>query len=229
MKLNEISPPPGAVKRKKRLGRGVGSGRGKTAGKGSKGQNCRSGGGVPPWFEGGQMPLQRRLPKRGFSNKFRATYQVVNIGDLDRFEKGERVNRLTLREKGLIEKVSRPVKILGDGEISIALELEVDAVSGSARKAISEAGGSVTIMGGEKPRGKRPEWARKRKKTGVAGKDKKVEKQEAAATPEGGDSEEDKVNKNEKAGESTAKEKEDEEKKESRDKSEGPPSDQENG
>jgi large subunit ribosomal protein L15 len=158
MRLNELGPPSGAIKRKKRLGRGVGSGRGKTAGKGSKGQNCRSGGGVPPWFEGGQMPLQRRVPKRGFTNKFKASYQIVNLGDLNKFEKGEKVNRKTLMEKGMINRLTLPVKVLGDGELKVPLEVDVDAVSKSAAKAIHESGGSVNVLPGRKS------WRRKRKK-----------------------------------------------------------------
>ncbi len=150
MKLNEISPSPGAVKKKKRIGRGPGSGHGKTSTKGHKGQNCRSGGGVPPWFEGGQMPLQRRLPKRGFHNRARVPFQVVNIGDLDRFEKGSKVNRGTLIEAGLVKKASLPVKILGSGELQIALDVEVDGISRKAAKLILDAGGTVNLVSGKK-------------------------------------------------------------------------------
>jgi len=150
MKLNDIRPAKGAVKKRKRVGCGPGSGHGKTATRGHKGQNARSGGGVPPWFEGGQMPLQRRLPKRGFHNIFRVPFQVVNLGDLARFESGTKVNRGVLIEAGLVKKAGEPVKVLGRGELKVALEVEVDAVSRSAVKAIRDAGGSVSLVSGKK-------------------------------------------------------------------------------
>ncbi|MBN2071526.1 MAG: 50S ribosomal protein L15 [Candidatus Krumholzibacteriota bacterium] len=150
MKLNEISPTAGAVKKRKRVGCGPGSGHGKTSTKGHKGQNCRSGGGVPPWFEGGQMPLQRRLPKRGFHNIFRVPFQVVNVGSLDCFEKGATVNRGTLIDAGLIRKTISPVKILGGGELKVALQVEVDGVSRTAAKSIIDAGGTVNLVSGKK-------------------------------------------------------------------------------
>ena len=150
MKLNELQPPKGAVKKGKRLGRGVGSGSGKTCTHGHKGQNCRSGGGVPPWFEGGQMPLQRRIPKRGFYNKFKTYYQIVNLDKLACFEKGSKINAEVMAEAGLINKVSLPVKILGDGIIETALEVEVDKISKSAARAICQAGGSVKLISGGK-------------------------------------------------------------------------------
>ena len=149
MKLNEISPAAGAVKKRKRIGCGTGSGHGKTSTKGHKGQNCRSGGGVPPWFEGGQMPLQRRVPKRGFHNVFRVPFQVVNVGSLGRFEKGSTINRGTLLEAGLIKKAGLPVKILGGGELKVALQVEVDGVSRNAAKAITAAGGTVSLVSGK--------------------------------------------------------------------------------
>jgi large subunit ribosomal protein L15 len=148
MKLNDISPPPGAVKKRKRIGCGIGSGHGKTATKGHKGQNARSGGGVPPWFEGGQMPLQRRVPKRGFTNIFKVPYQVVNLDALNRFEAGAKVTRGTLIEAGLVKKASAPVKILGRGELKKSLEIEVDAISRAAAEAVTRAGGSVTLLSG---------------------------------------------------------------------------------
>lgn len=151
MKLNEIQPAAGAVKKSKRVGCGPGSGHGKTSTRGMNGQNSRSGGGVPPWFEGGQMPLQRRVPKRGFTNIFKTRYEIVNISDLARFESGAKVNRETLIEKGLARKMSGPVKLLGRGEISIPLVVEVDAVSQSALKAIMDAGGSVGLASGTRP------------------------------------------------------------------------------
>ncbi len=149
MKLNEISPAKGAVKKRKRVGCGPGSGHGKTATRGHKGQNSRSGGGVPPWFEGGQMPLQRRLPKRGFTNIFKVKYQVVNLDDLARFESGTKINRGVLIEAGLVKKASEPVKVLGRGELKVALEVEVDHISRSAAKAIRDAGGSVSLISGK--------------------------------------------------------------------------------
>ena len=150
MKLSEISPASGAVKKRKRIGCGPGSGHGKTSTKGHKGQNCRSGGGVPPWFEGGQMPLQRRVPKRGFHNHFRVPFQVVNVGSLDRFEKGSTVNRGTLIEAGLIKKTGFPVKILGGGELKVALQVEVDGVSRKAAESIVAVGGTVNLVSGKK-------------------------------------------------------------------------------
>jgi len=150
MKLNEIRPAKGAVKKRKRVACGPGSGHGKTATRGHKGQNSRSGGGVPPWFEGGQMPLQRRLPKRGFHNLFRVAYQVVNLDDLARFESGTKINRGVLIEAGLVKKAAEPVKILGRGELKVALEIEIDGVSRSAAKAILDAGGSISLISGKK-------------------------------------------------------------------------------
>jgi large subunit ribosomal protein L15 len=145
MKLNEIRPAKGATRKKKRIACGPGSGRGKTAGRGHKGQNSRSGGGTPPWFEGGQMPLQRRVPKRGFTNIFKTRYQVVNVGDLNAFDKGVKVNRGVLIEKGLVKKANMPVKILGKGKLEVSLEVEADAASSTAVKAIMDAGGSINL------------------------------------------------------------------------------------
>ena len=145
MKLNEIRPAKGATKKKRRIACGPGSGRGKTAGRGHKGQNSRSGGGTPPWFEGGQMPLQRRIPKRGFTNIFKQRYQVVNVGDLNAFDKGSKVNRGSLIEKGLVKKADMPVKILGRGKLDVALEIEADAASSTAVKAVMDAGGSISL------------------------------------------------------------------------------------
>jgi large subunit ribosomal protein L15 len=153
MRLSEIRPAAGARKKRKRIGCGIGSGHGKTATRGTKGQKSRSGGGVPTWFEGGQMPLQRRIPKRGFTNIFKTRYQVVNLSGLNRFEKGAKVNRGTLIEAGLIKKAALPVKILGRGELKVALEVEVDAVSRSAAKAIRETGGTIRLISGSEPPG----------------------------------------------------------------------------
>ncbi len=151
--MNEIRPAPGAVKKRKRVACGPGSGHGKTATRGHKGQNSRSGGGVPPWFEGGQMPLQRRVPKRGFTNIFKVPYQVVNLERLNRFDKGAKVNRGALIEAGLVRKAALPVKILGRGELKVALDIEVDAVSAAAAKAIQAVGGTIKLLSGKEPPG----------------------------------------------------------------------------
>ena len=146
MKLNELSPAPGSHKSSKRLGRGVGSGSGKTAGRGTKGYNSRSGGGVRPGYEGGQMPIQRRLPKRGFTNIFRKKIAVVNIRDLARFESGSVVDEKALAEAGLIKGRRDGVKLLGNGEIGYPLEIKVNLVSKSAREKIEAAGGKVEVL-----------------------------------------------------------------------------------
>lgn len=151
MKLSDIRPARGAVKKRKRIGCGPGSGHGKTATRGHKGQKSRSGGGMPPWFEGGQMPLQRRVPKRGFTNIFKTPYQVVNIDRLNAFDAGAKIDRETLLEAGLVRKASLPVKILGRGELTVALDIEVDAISHSAEKAILDAGGTVRLVTGAEP------------------------------------------------------------------------------
>lgn len=146
LKLNNIGVPKGATRDKKRRGRGPGSGTGKTGGRGHKGQRARSGGGVPPWFEGGQMPLNRRLPKRGFTNIFKKEFQLVNLDQLEaRFETGAQVNASELATKGLIKHVGRPVKLLGRGSVSKSLQVVVDHASKSAVAAIAAAGGSVTM------------------------------------------------------------------------------------
>jgi len=142
MKLNELKPPKGSKKKRKRIGRGAGSGSGKTAGRGTKGQNSRSGGGVPLGFEGGQMPLQRRIPKRGFTNTFKKQYEIINIKDLRHFKSGEIVDRATLFEAGLVRK-DKAVKILGAGDISFPLNIKVNKVSQAAREKIESAGGTV--------------------------------------------------------------------------------------
>ena len=145
MKLNELSPPKGARKAVKRLGRGPGSGHGKTAGRGSKGQKARSGGNIRPGYEGGQMPLQRRLPKRGFTNIFKKEYVIVNIRDLERFEKGAVVDKAALMEAGLLRRNSDSVKLLGQGAIDYPLVLKVDRCSTSAREKLEAVGGQVEI------------------------------------------------------------------------------------
>ena len=145
MQLHNYSPNPGAKKRVKRLGCGESSGHGKTSCKGHKGQKARSGSGTRVGFEGGQMPLHRRLPKRGFNNHdFRDVFGVVNVGDLDgRFEAGAVINEETLRESGLVNGRCDKVKLLGDGEVEKAFTIEVDKVSASAREKIEKAGGSI--------------------------------------------------------------------------------------
>jgi large subunit ribosomal protein L15 len=142
--LHDLSPASGSHRNRKRLGRGPGSGTGKTSGRGQKGQGARTGGNVSPHFEGGQMPLHRRIPKRGFTNINRVEYQVVNLRDLDAFE-GE-VTVASLKGAGLIRHAARPVKILGLGEVAKALSVEAHAFSKSAREKIEAAGGSVSVL-----------------------------------------------------------------------------------
>jgi large subunit ribosomal protein L15 len=146
MKLNELSPAEGSKKSRQRVGRGVGSGWGKTAGRGSKGQGARSGGGVRPGYEGGQMPIHRRLPKRGFTNIFKKNFAIVNIRDLTRFESGSTVDEVELVKCGLIKGTYDGIKLLGQGEIDYPLQIKVNAVSESARKKISSAGGTVEVV-----------------------------------------------------------------------------------
>ena len=146
MKLYELSPAAGSVKDVKRIGRGHGSGNGKTAGKGHKGQNARSGGGVRPGFEGGQMPMTRRIPKRGFNNIFATKYSVVNVSDLDQFVDGTVVDADLLKASGLIRKTNDGVKILGNGELTKNLTVKAAAFSASAREKIEKAGGKAEVM-----------------------------------------------------------------------------------
>ena len=151
IELHNLRPPKGSHRGRKRVGRGPGSGKGKTSGRGENGQNSRSGGGVPAWFEGGQMPLQRRIPKRGFTNRNRVEYQVVNVGDLHVVD-GEATPE-ALKKAGLIRSLRQPVKILGTGEVTAAFRCSAHAASATARKKIEGAGGSVTILslrGGDK-------------------------------------------------------------------------------
>lgn len=146
MKLNELKPPAGARKKPKRIGRGQGSGFGGTSTKGHKGQNSRSGGGVRPGFEGGQMPLQRRLPKRGFKNPFRINVAEVNIRDLARFEPGTVVDAQLLAEAGLIKGSFDAIKLLGKGELDRALTIKVDRISAGAKAKVEAAGGTVELL-----------------------------------------------------------------------------------
>ncbi len=146
MRLHDLAPEAGSRSARKRVGRGVGSGLGKTAGRGTKGQNSRSGGGVRPGYEGGQMPLQRRLPKRGFTNIFKKEYSIVNLRDLNRFESGAVVDAAALVAAGLIKKANKPVKLLGEGDITVALQVNLNAVSESAKSKIEGAGGKVEVV-----------------------------------------------------------------------------------
>jgi len=143
LSLSNLSPQKGSTKQRKRLGRGPGSGHGKTAGRGHKGFKARSGSGVKPGFEGGQMPLQRRLPKRGFNNIFRKEFAVVNVKDLDKLEAGAKVDRQALVAAGFIRANDNFVKILGEGELTKKFTVAVDKVSESARKKIENAGGTI--------------------------------------------------------------------------------------
>ena len=144
--LDRLTPKPGSHKRRRRKGRGHGSGRGRSCGRGDKGAGARSGNKKRVWQEGGQMPLSRRLPKFGFTNIFRDPRQVVNLRDLKRFDAGSVVDAAVLSQRGLVARPDRPVKVLAQGEISVALTLRVDAVSESARKKIEGAGGSIEIV-----------------------------------------------------------------------------------
>jgi large subunit ribosomal protein L15 len=167
MKLHDLKPAPGSHKARRRVGRGIAAGQGKTAGRGTKGQKARAGGSIPAWFEGGQTPLHQRIPKlRGFRNPFKIDYEIVNIGDIGRlaeagvFEPGEMpgskktkgpaapvtVNQEILRAAGLVRRLDKPMKILGSGEISVALFVVADAFSSSAKAKIEAAGGTVSVL-----------------------------------------------------------------------------------
>ncbi len=146
MRLNELSPAPGSVKDVKRIGRGHGSGNGKTAGKGHKGQNARSGGGVRPGFEGGQMPLYRRLPKRGFTNIFAKSYVEVKISDLEKFDNGTEITAEFLKENGVIKKIKDGIVILGNGEITKKLTVKAVRFTASAKSKIEAAGGKAEVI-----------------------------------------------------------------------------------
>ena len=175
MKLHDLKPAAGSRKAKRRVGRGIAAGQGKTAGRGTKGQKARAGGTIPAWFEGGQTPLHQRIPKlRGFRNLFKVEYEVVNVGDIARvaeaggFEGGEMpgaksskkgaapvtVNQEILRAAGLIRRLDRPMKVLGGGDLSTALFVVADAFSASARSKIEGAGGTVSVL--ETPETKKP-------------------------------------------------------------------------
>ncbi len=168
MKLHDLRPAPGSHTKKRRVGRGIAAGQGKTAGRGTKGQKARAGGSIPAWFEGGQTPLHQRIPKlRGFKNPFKIDYEVVNVGAIARLvelgvlERGEMpgtkkakaaapapitVNQEILRAAGLVRSLNKPMKILGNGELSTALFVVADAVSASARAKVEAAGGTVSLL-----------------------------------------------------------------------------------
>ena len=147
MKLHELRPNEGAFKTSKRVGRGVGSGLGKTSGKGHKGQNARSGGGVRPGFEGGQLPLFRRLPKRGFSNAmFKIRYATINVSDLEKFENGAVVTPELLKEMGILKKQLSGVKVLGNGELTKKLTVKAHKFSTSAIEKIESIGGKAEVI-----------------------------------------------------------------------------------
>ena len=208
MKLHDLRPADGAHVARTRVGRGIAAGKGKTAGRGTKGQKARAGGGIPAWFEGGQTPLHQRLPKlRGFHNLFKVEYEIVNVGDIARvaeaggFEGGEMpgakgskkgsapvtVNQEILRAAGLIRRLDRPMKVLGAGDLSTALFVVADAFSASARTKIEAAGGTVSVL--ETPEAKRPaigvdkgEKTAKADKADKAGEGASVEAADSAET-----------------------------------------------
>ncbi len=147
LSLNSLKPPYGAVKKKKRVGRGDSSGHGSTCGRGQKGQKARSGGQVKSYFEGGQMPLYRRLPKRGFKNIFKREYAIVNIRDLvKKFKENEEITPEKLLEVGLVKKKKQPIKILAEGDISFPLQIKIHKISQQARAKIEAAGGRVEVI-----------------------------------------------------------------------------------
>ncbi|WP_319408483.1 50S ribosomal protein L15 [uncultured Desulfosarcina sp.] len=146
MRLNDLAPEKGQRKTRKRVGRGVGSGSGKTAGKGSKGQNCRSGGGVRPGYEGGQMPIHRRLPKRGFKNPFKKTFAIVNVQDLNRFESQSVVDEVVLIKSGLVKGDRDGIKLLGKGDVTVPVTVRINSISESARQKIEAAGGKIEVI-----------------------------------------------------------------------------------
>ena len=146
MKLHELAPAQGATKEAKRIGRGHGSGQGKTAGKGHKGQHARAGRGIRIGFEGGQMPLQRRVPKRGFNNIFAEEWVAINLSSLEVFEDGSVVDAAALASKGIIKKANLPVKVLGNGKLTKKLDVKLNAYSASAAEKIAAAGGKAEVI-----------------------------------------------------------------------------------
>ena len=146
MKMHELSPAFGSTKEAKRIGRGHGSGNGKTAGKGHTGQKARAGHGMRPGFEGGQMPLHRRVPKRGFNNLFAEEWAAINVSALEVFEDGAVVDAAALTEKGIIKKANLPIKVLGNGKITKKLTVKLNAFSASAAEKINSAGGKAEVI-----------------------------------------------------------------------------------
>jgi len=146
MKLNELAPEKGRKKNRKRIGRGVASGSGKTAGRGSKGQNARSGGGVRPGYEGGPMPIHRRLPKRGFKNRFKKVFAIVNVKDLNRFEAQSVVDEVALIKSGLVKGARDGIKLLANGAIDVPLTVRINKISEQARQKIEAAGGKIEVV-----------------------------------------------------------------------------------
>ncbi len=146
MKMHELAPAVGSTKESKRIGRGHGSGQGKTAGKGHKGQHARAGRGIRIGFEGGQMPLQRRVPKRGFNNIFAEEWIAINLSSLEMFEDGSVVDAAALAQKGIIKKANLPVKVLGNGKLTKKLEVKLNAYSASAAEKIAAAGGKAEVI-----------------------------------------------------------------------------------
>ncbi|GAQ24676.1 MULTISPECIES: 50S ribosomal protein L15 [Tepidanaerobacter] len=146
MRLHDLYPAEGVNKKSKRVGRGIGSGHGKTSTRGHKGQNARSGGGVRPGFEGGQMPLYRRIPKRGFNNIFKKEISVVNVEDLNVFEENTKVTPELLIEKGIIKKVKDGVKVLGNGDLKVKVDVQANAFSKSAQEKIEALGGKAEVI-----------------------------------------------------------------------------------
>lgn len=146
MKLHELKPAPGSRRSRKRVGRGIAAGQGKTAGRGTKGQKARSGGGVRPGFEGGQNPLYRRLPKRGFKNPNRKEYAVINVEDLNRFDEGTVVTPELLKEKGVVKNLKDGLKVLGDGDLKVKLTVKAHKFSRTAEEKIAAAGGATEVL-----------------------------------------------------------------------------------
>ena len=146
MKLHELKPAPGSRRPRKRVGRGIAAGQGKTAGRGTKGQKARAGGGVRPGFEGGQNPLYRRLPKRGFTNPNRKEYAVIKVKDLNRFDEGTVVTPELLKEKGIVKNLKDGLKVLGDGDLSVKLTVKAHKFSRTAEEKIAAAGGATEVL-----------------------------------------------------------------------------------
>lgn len=146
MRLEDLAPPRGAKSSRKRVGRGAGSGLGKTAGRGNKGQKSRSGGGTAPWFEGGQMPLQRRIPKRGFTNIFKTRYSIVNVGDLERFGTDSPIGPQQFFQTRLVKGSHDGIKLLGDGDVTHPFTVQVHRASAAAITKIEAAGGRVELI-----------------------------------------------------------------------------------